>query len=209
MFFITTVTKWVSNRDGKARISTMDTAHGRTFVLNTNRITDLLVNGSGSKFYFYDNHLDRRENRSYIECNSTVAQIETARNLSVPSKFVTIDVFRNRNINNSPTSICIPVEAVAYLDAYRPAPPVATWLIYMQNSFKRVELLVDKSLQDMYYFFYGETSETTGQYVYYEDGIAQWRKGSRDGYFMLDHAMTGIGFAGMEDTDWEMVKQRN
>jgi uncharacterized protein (TIGR02145 family) len=44
------------------------------------------------------------------------------------------------------------------------------------------------------------------QYVYYDDGIALWRKGVRDGCFVWDKALTPVGFNGIEDTDWENVR---
>ena len=44
------------------------------------------------------------------------------------------------------------------------------------------------------------------QYVYYYDGITEWRKGVRDGYFVWDRAITLTGFDGIEDADWENVR---
>lgn len=44
------------------------------------------------------------------------------------------------------------------------------------------------------------------QYVTYYDGITEWRKGVRDGYFVWDRAITLTGFDGIEDTDWENVR---
>ena len=50
------------------------------------------------------------------------------------------------------------------------------------------------------------TDDGVAQYVYYYDGIAEWRKGVRDGYFVWDRAITLTGFDGIEDTDWENVR---
>ncbi len=50
------------------------------------------------------------------------------------------------------------------------------------------------------------TEEPDVQYVYYDDGIALWRKGVRDGCFVWDKALTPVGFNGIEDTDWENVR---
>lgn len=44
------------------------------------------------------------------------------------------------------------------------------------------------------------------QYVYYYDGIAEWRKGVRDGCFVWDRAIAVTGFDGIEDIDWENVR---
>jgi hypothetical protein len=37
-----------------------------------------------------------------------------------------------------------------------------------------------------------------------ENGL-QWRQGIRDGYIVLDVALTATGFAGTENVDWENV----
>jgi len=70
--------------------------------------------------------------------------------------------------------------------------------------------LVGVAFDTLYYTLLGiSTSVETGQYVIYEDAFAQWRKGARDGYFMVDKALSGTGFLGIEGTDWENVKQRS
>ena len=40
------------------------------------------------------------------------------------------------------------------------------------------------------------------QYIYYDDGVTEWRKGVRDGALVYDKAITALGFNGSEDTDW-------
>lgn len=209
MFIATTITKWVTQRDGKARISTPEVSIGRVFVLNTNRMVDIVATDNGSKFYFYDNHLDRREGKSYVECNSTVAELIVAKNTPLASEFRIISVYKNNDIRKSTISMYFMVKDIAYLDAYRTVPPRATWIIYLEKGFKRVEVLADYDIQELYYWFYGTTPGIVDQYAYYEDDHAQWRKGCRDGYFMLDHALTGTGFLGIPEVDWEMVKQRS
>ncbi len=47
-----------------------------------------------------------------------------------------------------------------------------------------------------------------GEYVYYDDGITYWRKGVRNGHFVLDVSFTDeTGFEGTEDVDWECVRE--
>lgn len=46
------------------------------------------------------------------------------------------------------------------------------------------------------------------QYLYYDDGGAvTWRKGVRNGNFVLDKTLDATGFAGVEDVNWENVKE--
>ena len=40
-------------------------------------------------------------------------------------------------------------------------------------------------------------------YHYYSDGISIFREGIRNGHFVIDTVLTAIGWAGVENTDWE------
>lgn len=43
-------------------------------------------------------------------------------------------------------------------------------------------------------------------YFYFTDGITKYRIGVRDSKFVLDKALTGTGFEGIENTDWENLE---
>lgn len=43
------------------------------------------------------------------------------------------------------------------------------------------------------------------QYIYYTDGSTIWRKGVRNSEYVIDKTLTGTGFNGIENTDWENV----
>lgn len=43
-------------------------------------------------------------------------------------------------------------------------------------------------------------------YILLDDGVTYIRKGIRNGYFVIDMALTGTGFAGTEDIDWVNLK---
>ena len=51
------------------------------------------------------------------------------------------------------------------------------------------------------------TAEESGipQYIYYDDGVTEWRKGVRGGIYVIDKALDYIGFEGEEDNNWENV----
>ena len=49
------------------------------------------------------------------------------------------------------------------------------------------------------------TPSSYPQYVYYSDGISIFRKGVRDTSFVIDIALTELGFDGDENTDWQNV----
>lgn len=43
------------------------------------------------------------------------------------------------------------------------------------------------------------------QYREYTDGIDIFRDGVRDGKWVIDVALTVLGFSGVEDTDWTNI----
>lgn len=44
------------------------------------------------------------------------------------------------------------------------------------------------------------------QYVTYTDGVDTFRDGVRDGTYVIDKALTPLGFGGTEGIDWENVE---
>ena len=44
------------------------------------------------------------------------------------------------------------------------------------------------------------------QYVYYTDGTYQYRDGVRLGVYVIDRALTDLGFYGVEDIDWTNLR---
>ena len=146
MIILTAVTKWVDRRDSSQRSHKRDIwALGyRLFILNPNRISNMKVHGTGSSFLFSDNHRDRRESNSYIECNSTVAEIETAHNTAYHSKFVTLGFYPKNNPHKTPVPTTTDVDDIAYFDDYNdPNHPDVCWMIYNTKAFKRIEQLVE------------------------------------------------------------------
>ena len=145
MMILTAITKWQDARDSKQRTHKRDvwSLGYRLFIINPNRICDLKVHGNGSCFRFSDNHRDRRENTSYVESNSTVAEIEVAHNTSYHSKFVTLGFYPKNDPHRTPVSTTTDVEDIAYFDDYNdPNHPDVCWMIYCRKGFKRVEQLV-------------------------------------------------------------------
>ena len=51
----------------------------------------------------------------------------------------------------------------------------------------------------------GSSNTTGSQYRYWSFGDADWREGIRDDNFVRDKTLTGLGWDGAEDTDWENV----
>jgi hypothetical protein len=165
MVILSQLTLWEDSRDSKKRRHLRDLwALGyRWFILNPNRISDLKVHGTGSSFRFSDNHRDRREATSYVESNSTVAQIITAHDTAYHSKFATFGFYPKNDPHRIPVNTTLDVDDIAYFDDYNdPDHPNCCYLIYDRKAFRRVEQLVNCSflgIPDL--LLTGTTSTTT------------------------------------------------
>lgn len=145
----TEVTKWVDLRDSTKRVHARDiwSLTYREFYINPNRISDLKVHGTGSSFLFSDNHRDRRENNSYMETNSTVAEVIAARDEATASLMVTLPFCPKNDPAKTPVDTTLDIEDIAYFDRYNDDPDNFVWLVYNRKAFKRVEQLVSLSME--------------------------------------------------------------
>lgn len=149
MFLTATVTKWQDNKFSGGRVSPRDTT-GRQFILNTSYMYDIRANGTGSKLYFADRRLDRREKGSYMEIDQSVADIRTAGD-TVVSKLITLPVYRNNNPNRATDNIIISTDSLIYADRYNGSPLDLSWVMIEETAFKiKPSLaLVALSLEDI------------------------------------------------------------
>jgi hypothetical protein len=150
MFLLTQITKWTDSRDSSKRTHKRDIFDlgYRLFLINPNRIVNLKVKGTGSSFKFSDNHRDRQEATSYIEANSTVAEIIAQHDVAFHSKFITLNFYPKNNPHRTPVAVTTDVEDIAYFDDYNdPAHPGCVWMVYNVKAFKRVEQLVEGTLE--------------------------------------------------------------
>lgn len=153
MMILSLVTKWVDARDSGKRCHKRDTwdNNGRWFLLNPNRFVDIKVHGNGSSFKFFDVDRDRRESNSYIECDSTVAEIITQHDLPFHSNFITLNFYPKNNPHKTPVATTVDVEDIAYFDDYNdPDHPNCVWMVYTRKAFRRVEQLVEGTLESIY-----------------------------------------------------------
>ena len=156
MYLLTNVTKWVDQRDSTKRVHARDTAMTgyRTFLLNPNRMVNIKDRSSlavaRSSFLFSDNHRDRREGTSYVECNSSPAQITTAHDTAFFSKFITLPFCPKNDPTKTPVNNTLDVDDIAYFDDYNdPDYPGFCWVVYNRKAFKRIEQLVAYSLEEV------------------------------------------------------------
>jgi hypothetical protein len=151
--FLAPVTMWRDNRDSSNRVAALDLNHTgfRLYVLNPNRISDMTdlstLQIAKSRFLFSDNHRDRRENNSLIECLLSPAQIQVAHDTAFFSKFATLPFFPKNDPNRTPVDTTIDVDDIAYFDQYNPDPDNYVWLVYNRKAFRRVEQLVNLNIR--------------------------------------------------------------
>lgn len=165
MFILSEVTKWVTGRDSNKRTHKRDiwNAGYRLFLLNPNRFVDIKVHGTGSSFKFFDVDRDRRESNSYLETNSTVAEIITQHDTAFHSNFITLNFYPKNNPHKVPIATTVSVDCIAYFDDYNdPDHPNCVWVVYERAGFRRVEQLVEGTLENVYdRLLTGTTSTTT------------------------------------------------
>jgi len=149
--------KWQDLRDSSNRISKGEATTGRLFILNTNRITDVKVlTATTSSFLYADNPSDRRESVSYLECDYSQAEIEAIIDDTPHSQALTLPFVPKKEPWGSPcyplrtpVDTTIGIWSVTYFTAYNPDPANYCWLCYYKGAFKRIEVLVNYSLDDI------------------------------------------------------------
>jgi hypothetical protein len=148
MYCLATITKWESIRDCKGRVGAIDRTAGRSFLINPNRLVDIRDKGTGSKFLFFDNHLDSREGASYVEAVESVDELRQAYDDDLSSKFITLPIHRNNKPERATDNVQIEADMFAYADTYNPDHDKC-WVVYIKDGFKRVEALVNLSINDI------------------------------------------------------------
>ena len=154
MFILSKVTKWQRGFDSNKRVHKRDTwdVAGRFFLLNPNRMVDIKDRSTlalaKASCLFSDNHRDRRENLSYMELDNSPAQIAASHDTAFHSKFITLGFYPKNNPRKTPVDTTVDVEDIAYFDDYNdPNFPNCVWLVYCRKGFRRVEQLVEGTLE--------------------------------------------------------------
>ena len=134
MLLTATVTKWQGSKYSGGRVTSKDN-NTRQFILNTSYMYDIKSNGTGSKFYFADRRLDRREKGAYLEITQSVDDIRTAGD-TVVEKMITLPFYRNNNPNRATFDVKINLESLIYVDRYNADPTGASWVMIEESAFK-------------------------------------------------------------------------
>ena len=174
--FVCRIYRWDDIRDSKNRISAGEKNNGRDFILNTNRISDLVVATDPdqpeiqSRFYYSDNPASRRESLSTIWCSHSVAEIEAHFDDVPASQAITLPICPyNSPYKGGPAwplrtpaiDTTIGIWAIAYIDRYNPDPNNYVWVCYYRGGFKRMEVLTSLDDSDYWPTLTSTTTSTT------------------------------------------------
>ena len=203
MYFITQVTRWDSTKDCDYRIAPLDKGY-RDILLNTNRVHKIEVaDVNKCNFLYFDNINNINSSPGYIECNDSADTVWGYRDRTYLTRLIQLPVNKKNDPAKATTNILFKVDGLAYADRYNPSPTTHSWVIYYDMGFQSRRILTPYTLEEIAVI---TSDEGDQQYLLYGEEFVLWRKGARDGKFMLDKVISGTGFAGTEDTDWENVR---
>ena len=107
-------------------------------------MSDIVSTGATScKMYYISNDEDVREGIGYLECSSSVAEVQTAMNTTPSSNIITVNIYPNNNPARTPIATSIPAENIISLRS----APSSSWLQYKDKGSYRL-VLVSESTDD-------------------------------------------------------------
>lgn len=175
VLFLCRIYRWRDIRDSSNRISAGEQEHGRDFILNTNRVSEVVACTDPnhpeiqSKFYYSDNPNSRREGLSEIWTSHTVAEIEAHFDETPASQAITLPIcpYNSPYKGNpvfplrTPIDTTIGIWQIAYIDRYNPDPNNYVWVAFYRGAFKRLEVLTSLTESDYYPTLTSTTTTTT------------------------------------------------
>jgi len=164
VLWVARVYRWRDIRDSSNRISASEENTGRDFILNTNRISEVVAATDPnhpeikSKFFYSDNPNSSREGLSEVWTSHTVAEITAHFDETPASQAITLPIcpYNSPYKGNpvfplrTPIDTTIGIWSIAYIDRYNPDPTNYVWCCYYRGGFKRLEVLT--SLDDSNYY---------------------------------------------------------
>jgi hypothetical protein len=159
--FIAKVYSWNESRNAGNRKTNLDGA-SRDYLLNPHFMTDITTNATyGSNLKYSENFLDRREGLSSLIINKTPAQIITYANTVATSNTITLKIHPHNNPDKTAVSTVIQWANIVLADRYNPNPGNHCWVVYLEGAFKRKEVLVNNSIEDIMGLVRGNATTST------------------------------------------------
>ena len=130
-----------------------DQARGDTYILNTNRMVELVDLDDGVKFRFNNDPEDRRDCPDNIKIDSTVANITTWSDFGHLSNFITLPLFPGTDLTEATVNTTMEFNDIAYIwQTDRDYVDGVCHMVYYPKAWERREVVVDHSLLAIWVF---------------------------------------------------------
>lgn len=145
--FFTVVTTWSTKRPDKL----LGKAYEDYFLLNTNRIVDMIAVGDdSSRFLYCQAPDDSRCSPDVIECVHTPDEIIAHHDTVEASKFGTFAIFPGYDITATPVDTTIEWADVDFIyQTSRDRSDGVCHMVYYKDAWKRTECMIDMSITDV------------------------------------------------------------
>lgn len=151
--FITQVENWDSKRPEVYKKGAWGehvnyVAWGDYYLLNTNRISDMVVNRNGdASFKYSQSRNDHRCSPDFIDTGSSVAVVEQWSNTAQASTDGTFPIFPNMDRTATPVDTTIDIDDIAMIyQTPRDVTRNIAHMVYYQEGFKRVLCLINMNI---------------------------------------------------------------
>ena len=124
-----------------------DQAHDDYYMLNTNRMVELVQVDSDVKFRFNNDPEDRRDSPDNIKVHNTdIATIRVWHDEGHPSKFVTMPVFPGTDLTETTVDTTMEWDDIAYIwETDRDYDDGVCHMVYYPKAWERREVIIDHS----------------------------------------------------------------
>lgn len=131
MLIRTTVKSWSDKLGIDTRI--VDKTNGDVILFNSNRVNGILVRASTkSSFMFHERLNNPREKASYVESESTVANLVSYSDYTFQSAFVSLPLYPDNDSTQSAVTTRINCDSIAYVYKDQAYPSTKSYIVYQE-----------------------------------------------------------------------------
>lgn len=147
MLLQTTCKKW----EGLGKdVRITDSTNGDVFLFNANRVNGIKVRASTkSSFMFVEELHNIKAKADYIESEDTVANLITRADYTWNSNFVTVSLYPNNDLTQTPVATSINCDSIAYVYKNVSYPATKSHIVYYEAG-KRRDAICSYSINQVY-----------------------------------------------------------
>lgn len=123
-------------------------AIANTYLLNTNRMVEMVDTDTGVKFRYNNDPEDRRDSPDNIKLvDTTVATLRWWHDNGHPSKFVTLPVYPGTDLHENTVNTTLEWDDIAYIwQTDRDFDDEVCHMVYYPQAWERKEVMINRSL---------------------------------------------------------------